>query len=198
MKAWREFTRRLRPVLGSVRLRLALWSVVLLAGVLLAFSLFVYFRQARDVQSSTIAELQDLGAQMAGYFKSNHEALLRNGIAGVLQDLVQRQIKPDSELIVALVDSHGQVSQHSELLSPGDSAALVKAWLSLQANPKSPIVTHSITPAGSTSPRAYDFFFAPAPFPEFGLAMIAIGLPVDPGGQMARLGWTLLTGSLAL
>jgi signal transduction histidine kinase len=195
---WSGLPRRLGPWLGSVRLRLTLWSLVLLGVVLSSFSLFVYFRQQRDVQANTVAELQDLGAQIAGYFKSNHETLTRNGIAGLLKDLVQRQIKPDSELVVALVDSHGQVSQRSELLSPGDSAALEKAWLSLQANPKSPIVTQSITPAGSTSPRAYDFFFAPAPFPEFGLAMIAIGLPVDPGGQMARLGWTLLTGSLAL
>ena len=187
---------RLSRWAGSVRLRLTLWSLVLLGAVLLAFSLFIYFRQQRDLDANTVARLQDLGAQMAGYFKQNHEQLARNGIAGVIDSLVQEQPKASSELVVALFDLQGQISQYSKSLGPGDVAAMQKAWLSTRNNAKNSVVTQSITLLGS--PRAYDIYYAPAPFPELGVSLIAIGLPVDPGGQLAQLAWTLLTGSLAL
>ena len=45
----------LRRWLGSVRLRLTLWSLVLLGAVLLAFSLFVYYRQQADARATTVA-----------------------------------------------------------------------------------------------------------------------------------------------
>ena len=198
MAARASLRQRLRLRFASVRLRLTLWSLVLLGGVLLAFSVFVYFRQQRDVQASTIVELHDLGAQLGGYFKSNHARLLQTGTVGLADVLTQNRVKGDSSLIVALIDPQGQVTQSSAGLPAGDRAALEKTGQTGQLNLKSPDVELAITPAGTAASIPYEFFFSPAPFPEFGLDTIAVGLPLDPGGQLAQLAWTLLTGSLAL
>jgi len=189
---------RLHPWLGSVRLRLTLWSLVLLGGVLLAFSGFVYFRQQRDVQTSTAMGLQDLGAQMTGYMKVNHLSLLQTGTGGLIDQLTRINFKPNSALVVAIMNGQGQMSQRSTLLQPADDAALEKGWRSYQDNPKIAEVTQSITPVGSGAPRPYLLFYTQAPFADLGVSVIVVGYPVDPGGQLAQLAWTLLTGSLAL
>jgi hypothetical protein len=153
VQAWRAWQRRLGLWASSVRLRLTVWSLILLGAVLLAFSFFVYIRQERDVQANTIAQLQDLSAQTAGLFKNNHELFKQNGMAGVLTELTQSQIKPNSELAMALLDPQGHVIQRSRLLQPGDGAGLEKAWLSVLSNPKNLTIDLSITPLGASSPR---------------------------------------------
>ena len=88
---------RLRVWISSVRLRLTLWSLILLAAVLLAFSLFVYFSQQREAQANLSAELQDLSAQLSVYLKTNHEHLVQTGTAGLADTLAHNSIKPSSK-----------------------------------------------------------------------------------------------------
>ena len=59
-------------------------------------------------------------------------------------------------------------------------------------------MTLALTPPGASAPRPYLFYFAETPIPDLGIRTIALGLPVDQGGQLEALAWTLLTGSLAL
>ena len=58
---WARFKtagRGLRFLFQSIRFRLTLWSVAVLAVILLAFSLFVYSRQFYDLKNEVRAELE--------------------------------------------------------------------------------------------------------------------------------------------
>ena len=52
-----RFLKSTRSLVRSIRFRLALWFTIILAGVLLAFSGFVYARQAQDMKTETLDRL---------------------------------------------------------------------------------------------------------------------------------------------
>src|SRR5262245_53959925 len=172
MAARLSLGQRVGPWLRSVRLRLTLWSLILLAAVLLAFSLFVYVSQHRSVQANTSAELQDEAAQVASYIKNNHERLAQTGTAGLADVLAQHQLKPSSSLIVALLNGQGHISQMSSNLSADDGATLEKLWFTGQVNAKNPQIELSLQLSGPGADQAYEVQILPAPFPEFDIAAI--------------------------
>lgn len=58
--AWR----RLHDVIGSIRFRLTLWFVAILAVVLLVFSTFIYIQQARDLRAASLTRLENKFTQL--------------------------------------------------------------------------------------------------------------------------------------
>ncbi len=49
----------------SIRFRITLWFVLILAIVLAAFSIFIYFTQFRDLQYDAVGNMQDKLATLA-------------------------------------------------------------------------------------------------------------------------------------
>jgi cytidylate kinase len=75
------FLARLRRAIISIRTRLTLGSVAILALVLLAFSGFVYTRQARDLQGEAFGEVQNRFRQLEGLSRyAAHESEERGAL----------------------------------------------------------------------------------------------------------------------
>jgi hypothetical protein len=63
--------RRILPSIRSIRFRLTVWSVLILAVILAAFSVFVFLRQARDIRLESLAALQIKSRQLMGIYRAS-------------------------------------------------------------------------------------------------------------------------------
>jgi len=70
MKFLKSIWNWLIDFLHSIRFRITLWFVFILAIVLVAFSGFIYFNQARDLQGDSVGNIQQKFARLLGYFRS--------------------------------------------------------------------------------------------------------------------------------
>ncbi len=104
------FVRRLPQFMRSVRIRLTLWSLVILAGVLAAFSAFVYVRQARDVDAATNDQLSALAEQAQVYFRRNPDKLLQAGTTQLGADFFDNvKVSARQDVIVEAIGLPGEV-----------------------------------------------------------------------------------------
>src|SRR5512141_719534 len=62
---------RIKRFFHSVRFRLTLWSVTVVALVLVSFSAFIYTRQAQEVQAVGMARLEYSTRALLGGYRSN-------------------------------------------------------------------------------------------------------------------------------
>src|SRR5574341_694399 len=70
IRALKPVAERLSSFFHSIRFRLTLWFVFILAIVLAVFSAFIYFVQARDLQVDEVSHMQDKFARVMAYFRS--------------------------------------------------------------------------------------------------------------------------------
>src|SRR5512135_3384435 len=71
---FREFPHRLRILLKSIRFQLTLWAAATLAIILLAFSAFIYIRQAQSMVYETQSQLQIKSQQLEVFFRMSGPA----------------------------------------------------------------------------------------------------------------------------
>jgi len=192
-------------ILHSVRLRLALWFVLVLAVVLLFFSVFVYARTAQDVRSQTTARLvvrlremndrikrESSGGYESGWWTSstrgtNPFALYENEVA-ILSD-------PEGKL----AETWGSLSAQEtaditgQVIEPGINNGF--------GNSTDRLFTYPLIRENENGQETVNYLFAPAQllYENRLRGWIVLGQPVDPEEQLPRLFWTLfLAGSLTL
>jgi heavy metal sensor kinase len=164
--------------LYSIRFRLILWFSVILACVLLAFSAFIYFNQARDIRGDARARLL-----------RKAEIIVQGLHLGALPPNVLQ----DRD-IVLLVDVNGDV-----LMSQGlntnqqiiDLANDAKSFLEEQSHERNSSGETWVQEVG-TDRTHYMFTIVPASLDSF----MILGSPFDPYNLNGRLLATLFIGSL--
>lgn len=174
---------RLSGLVHSIRFRLVLWFVAILALVLAAFSSFIYFSEGRDWRADNLGRL---GRQIT-LFQGWH-ALEPSQLP---QNFVQ-----EGELLV-LLDPQGHVLASQGTVSRQDSLRLAGLGLQGYPQPNNPPVAFTASIEGDAATSSDDqFLIAPISGGNSPAGYVLLGSPLDPGGQLHRLLLTLLFGSL--
>jgi signal transduction histidine kinase len=185
---------RLRQLVGSIRFRITIWFVAILALILGAFSLFIYFRQVQVVEAETSsrlsAQISQLGIYYRAFLHSADEHESEPGEFGALSRQDLPLLQPSDML--ALLDQHGQIVQYSPNFPTESLPEIYQTWLASQ-NPSKPIPT-SLAPADHPNQIAGQdtlFLLTNLDAEEGSAGVLVLGSPLDPGGQLPRLALTL-------
>ncbi len=181
--------------LHSIRLRITLWFIVILALVLTVFSGFIYFNEARDLRGDSAGNIQSKYARMLGYFRSAAWLNSSLGLSDVPNDTPPLQ-QGD---MLALVDLNGQIAQtwgikpSTQLVTNLISAASQQRVLNVYEE------TISVTDAnGETSKSDYLFIVTPVIRDGTPVGALIIGSPTNLTSELERLRISLLLGSLLM
>ncbi len=191
------FRKWIHNLVHSIRFRLALWFVAILAIVLVIFSAFVYTRQKQDLQYQTVDRLELKIRQLQALDVLNNPANFFGGQFSL--PILPQDSQPllnDNE-VLALTDLQGQVLQKMGPISSNSVQGLAQYALGRSSEERA--FTYSIfsaAAANSSSPNQYLFLVAPISFEHRIIGFLILGSPVDPTGQLHRLLITLLLGTL--
>jgi signal transduction histidine kinase len=180
------FAGKLVSVLHSIRFRLVLWFSAILALVLIAFSVFIYVNQSRDILGESEFRLERKMAALAASLTVTPGGILVP--PGVLQD----------NDVLIFTDSNGQVlASHGPLPSQDTTGLGSRARQEYLQGPGSS--DGAISWTQNTGSLRTNYMFVAVPLrndsPQSGLAVL--GSPADPFGLGSRLLWELGGGSLA-
>ncbi|MGD8404024.1 MAG: histidine kinase dimerization/phospho-acceptor domain-containing protein, partial [Anaerolineales bacterium] len=172
-------------IFHSIRFRLLLWFTAILALVLIIFSAFIYFNQARDLEDDALGRLERQLARL--------QETVRTSLSEQDGQLVfPEDILEDTEAL-ALIGHNDQV-----LASYGNFPTNDVAQIAIQASQNHS--EHEETFENVTSwidqNNAYAYVVAPI-FGESGqTSLLVLGGPLDPNGRMQGLLTSLIVGSL--
>ncbi len=181
----------------SIRFRLTLWFSLILLIVLAAFSVYIYWVQARSLQADQISHMQDKFARVQAFFLS--------------PDWQSANLTPSN------APGTNAPLQSGDLLILADTTgAMVQNWGTRPANPNSLInglvsaasqahglyiyeQTIPISGAGTAnSDRDYLFIISPVSRGDTIIGYLVIGSPSDLANQLHRLLIALIAGCLAM
>jgi signal transduction histidine kinase len=200
LRRLRIFSDRISFFFHSIRFRLTLWSVFILALILLVFSVFVFSRQYRDLYNETSDRLAIRTQQMLGLFRLISLVDLENS-----PDIANQLLQRETDLLgeyeqMALVAADGEIVQTLGGLQKSTVKTLVNTWQSGNTSSSQGLVAATIsTDAADNEGKTVRFVFLVTPIPtEHRLVgWLIIGRPIDGYGQLPRLLVTLAGGSLA-
>ncbi len=194
-RAWHT----LRIFARSIRFRLTLWSVAILAIVLLAFSAFIYSRQVTDLRVESYDRLELMNHQLGPVYRFEALQILQlQQLGGSTSVTLQPPLLPDGD-VLAFVGTSGSVVQKVGSISDQDVTAILQAWKNGGSNNtafSSPLT--SVAAAANSAQDNYLFSVSPLTVENQGLGILVLGTQIDPTGQLPRLLLTLLLGSLGL
>ena len=179
----------------SIRFRLTLWTVAILAVLLLVFSAFVYTRQVSDLEGQARTRLalkvQQFQLLLHGPIESNGSILQTPDFTQREQALLQTQ---DG---MALVDTSGQVLQKLGSLDTNTITQLVQTWGSASQSGR-PIEAIIDQPAAGANEHTFRSMVVVTPLfvERQWVGLLLISSPIDPQGTLPRLALTLLLASL--
>lgn len=181
----------------SIRFRLALWFVAILAVVLVAFSVFVYARQASDLNRATLERLSLKTRQWESYLK-----YAARDYFGEDPPLIPAQTQDGESFlqeydILALVGLQGQVVQKAGPVQDEEIQHLVQVGLEKRTE-EHPFAYNVVeaTAEDETTSEEYRFVVAPITLDRKVIGFFLLGSPVDPNGQLQRLLVTLVLGNV--
>jgi len=169
----------------SIRFRLLLWFTAILALVLIVFSAFVYYNQARDLEDDALGRLERRLVRLQETVRiSLHE---QNGQLVLPEDVLE-----DTDAL-ALIGSNGQV-----LTSYGNFPNRDVGQIAKQATQNRSEHDESFENSASWVDKNSAYAYAVAPiFGESGqTSLLVLGGPLDPDERMEGLLISLFLGSL--
>jgi heavy metal sensor kinase len=191
----------LRPSLiaffQSIRFRITLWFVLILAMILAGFSAFIYISQSRDFQYDAIANMQEKLARLQNYF---HSAEWQNSDLSPT-DVPSNQAPLQTGDLIILVDINGQIIQNWGV-NPADPSNLTGLLLPAAAqNHDTRVYEQTIPILDATNKRVntdYLFIIVPVFRADSILGFMILGSPSPLTDHLRRLTVTLLLGSLGM
>ncbi len=205
---------RLSDFFHSIRFRLAAWFVLVLALVLLLFSLFVYYSEAHAVRVEGEAALNTRLLMAGGYLRGMLAETAEQGQLPAQGAEHGPQFTLASNEVMIMTGTNGQVAAAWGPVDQNRADAL--AALAAQAGNTSftyPIIPTTTAATGlgtipTTAPDApaagaqaehaqtYLFENARLEFDGQALGSLILGQPLDPQGQLPRLRLTLALAAL--
>ena len=193
-------------VLHSVRFRLMIWSLAMMALVLLAFSLFVYSRQQADLATLDQASLAKSLDYFQTYFKSSgllydntDGRLIAPGTVFNLPPMPPPGIKemraiiaPDGQVIWSQGEFDPQLL--AKFLMPSPEGAL-RVKQAAQVDPSGKAVQFSNYLQGQP---AYSFMSVVFPTVQGEKGALVVGIATNVNQRLSSLALSLLAGSLVV
>ena len=180
----------------SIRFRITLWFVLILAIVLAAFSVFILFNQDRDYQFDAVGNMQEKLVRLQTYFRS---AEWQNSNLSPT-DVPSNEAPLQTGDLIILVDINGQVIQNWGV-NPTDPNSLIGMFLPAAAHNQDTRVyqqTISIINNKERTNSAYLFIIVPVVRGNALLGFLIFGSPSPLTDRLRRLTVTLLIGSLVM
>jgi heavy metal sensor kinase len=190
---------RLYSFVRSIRFRLTLWSVGALGLILLGFSVFVYTMQAQQLAAQAQTQLEAKAQELELFFRLSARVEADSEDHHISFLTLQGMPYVGDRNFLALVGLDGTIQVTAGRLDQSALDVLAKERLQAGLSQAEVFITQPF-PFNEARGRFVDTLFRVAPLPpETRLAgSIILGRPVDPDGQLPRLGMTLLLGSLAI
>ncbi len=180
----------------SIRFRLTLWFVLILAFVLAAFSAFIYFAQARDLQIDEVGQMQEKFARVTAFFRNPDWQNLTLSATNAPGSNAPLQ----SGDLMILTDMNGQTIQ-SWGVSPSNPNALIGELVSAASQRHDLNIYEqniSYTNNGKQAAGDYLFIITPVLGGDHLLGFLIIGSPSNLNNQLRRLMLSLFFGSLGM
>jgi len=187
-----KFRERTNSFIHSIRFRLVLWFVFILGMVLTGFSLFVYYSQARDLRTASIDYLERRLGRLQELLAVGSAAQPGGGSAVLI---MPPNFLQDTDELVLLDQSGNVVASHGPLQA-GDALQLVTRGLQEQSQYGRIQAFIPWSQENNASHTDYTFVIAPISDDVRYGGFIILGRPLDAEGQLQRLIFTLLAGSL--
>lgn len=185
---------RLSLFLHSIRFRLSLWFGLVLAVILLVFSVFVYYRQTQDSYNQAAARLAirigELKLALSQSILSEFELYGFNvlGNGGGSSFTIR-----EGEVLV-LVDRLGNVNTFSGPINEADAKSL--AIIITQQKPNNKLSVYQIKDENKRASATYLFISTTLDYNNHTVGWVTLGQQLDPTGQLNRLKWTLLIAGI--
>jgi signal transduction histidine kinase len=190
---------RLRQFFSSIRFRLTLWSLVVLSLVLVIFSSVVYERELNDLKYLALNQLEARSHQMQMFYHLIGNQYPMTGNLLLPQDSDDGMAVVQGNEAVALFDaSNGKIIQQIGPITSQDVNQLVTHWNNTNTS-VGPFAYQlaGVSQAGQGNNQQYFFLMTPVQVLGYGMVILAMGTPLDPGNQLPALFITLLLASLA-
>jgi len=188
-----QYKHTLMQVTHSIRFRLVLWFVLILAVVMTVFSGFIYWRQVQDARSVAVTRLNIAvehleGAQGEG--EHRFEPLVPGSAASLSQNLTAYSDVLSSE-VVALMDANGTVIAGNGVLTNEQVQQL-----NLPASGWSGVQQVRVPKIPGVQDNRY-LFINPAVQQNGHIAgYLLVGVPLDANNQLGKLVISLILGNL--
>ncbi|HEX9018790.1 MAG TPA: ATP-binding protein [Anaerolineaceae bacterium] len=187
----------------SVRFRLSMWFVLVLAAILVVFSAFVYYRQVVSVRDQAAARIVIRLRELNAYLQRAVHDREIGATASPTGDVSSIQLPVQEEEVLIFSDPNGKVlsSWGTSNAQEADSVIELLGLPTVQAGASQPGMVSMPATTGVEITKPVDYLFLPTPvFVENHLiGWMVLGKPVDPDRQLPRLVITLaLAVALAL
>jgi heavy metal sensor kinase len=198
MKTWlASLGDRWLTFIHSIRFRLTLWFVLILALVLGVFSTFIYMTQRRNLRIDAVARLQAKFVQVQGYLGGGEwEHLEIDG-----SDVSEASVPLQGGDLLILVDTGGSVLGRWGAAISDPEAVLDALEATASQQPDASVYESSVAIVGQDKQAtSTDYLFITSPMVHDSrlLGYLVIGSQSDLLSQERRLGISLGLGSLAM
>lgn len=178
-----------RQILHSIRFRLALWFVFILALILAAFSTLIYFTQLHEMQTETVGVLENKLEATLYLLRRGGPVALENAALQGSED-GNRAVLTASDILL-LFQTDGTPVRTWGKISQDEILQLTQKYID---QPGERILFARATVNGLSDD--YAFMISPLVAEDQLSGFILIGSPFDPRGRILSLLFTLLLGSL--
>jgi signal transduction histidine kinase len=192
------FLNRIPVLIRSIRFRLALWFVLILGVVVVAFSAFIYYRQQRDLREIAVARLDLKIRRLGGLLRFSSQAFFQQTPLRIPIDPSSGESFLSEGDVLAIINPDGQLVQGWGPIDSNGIQQVVTGTLYSQ-NPQSAYANtmFSATVSGNGARTQYLMMFVPVAIAGQPAGYFLVGNPVDPGSQLRRLLVSLIFGVLS-
>lgn len=185
---------RFQRFFHSVRFRLTLWFVVILALVLLVFSVFIYTRQIQVVRAETAIRLSAQSAQLGEYFSQKGFSQYESENEGESLQVVPTDNLPliQEDEILAIFDSEGHLVQETGNITETDLQQSLQSLMH-SSSFMQPVILN-LKDGG----QAYMLILTSFNSEHAPKAFLLFGAAVDPNNQLPELAVTLVLSSTVI
>jgi signal transduction histidine kinase len=200
----RRFQRAAQRIAGffqSIRFRMTIWSVVILAIILLVFSAFVYARQKQDLRMQEMAQLQVKYHELITLYHSieafEPNSSLQTEISGLASQTGAILSANDVWALTALDGTPISQSSKSDPETVAQIVQYAKANHADAVDELIPYIAVRNYPLGNGKTDSYFFLMGTLSVNRRPVGWMILGTPLDPNHYLTRLAFTLLLASLA-
>ena len=193
-----RFWSSVRGLISSIRLRLALWFVLILAVVIGLFCAFIYTRQVQDLRAAAAARLELKTRRLGGFLRFAGGGFFDRRPLQIPNDPSSGASVLQENDVLAFLSTDGRVLQSWGPATTDDLNQVIKASQSGPDTPDEPGGILIRVPVSDGKPRE-EYLFGVARVEVGGqtAGYFLVGNPVDPDRQLPRLLASLLLGVLA-
>jgi heavy metal sensor kinase len=193
----RSTTASIQRFMRSIRFRLTLWTLAVLGVILVAFTIFIYTRQAYDLQLEGRNLLQARSQQVQSVFRAARLFTDDENKNSIDFSYQAKMLYEGDKEVLGLVAPSGQSLVNSGTIDDQTILELINSWQSTASPNETYYRINNWQAAKNEKATDYLFLITPIFLQRNMTGALIIGRPLDPSGQLPRLGVTLLLGSLA-